>query len=96
MQEDEYSYEVLYAEHLVDGKWKRFDGFNHAFVNGKVPIAFEMSIDLIQEAESLGLVQEDVLEINEYHGIIIPRTECLRADIKNMRIWFRHIDASEL
>jgi len=51
---------------------------------------------LIKEAESLGLVQEDVLERNECHGIIIPKTECLRAEINNMRIWFRYIDASEL
>lgn len=88
-------YEVFWVERLENGRYKRW-GLAEGLKEGdEAPMSFAYVFSMLGEAESLGLVVADVLEVNT-KDVQCPPTECLRADINNLRIWYRCKDASEL
>lgn len=84
--------EILWVERLENGRYERWGVADGLKEGDNAPLSFGYIIGMIKEAESLGNVVADVLEVNTKE-FQVPATECLRADINNMRIWYRHLES---
>lgn len=81
-------YEVFWVERLENGRYVNWNLAEGLKEGDEAPMSFAYVFSMLDEAESLGLVVADVLEINTKE-VICPPTKCLRADINNLRIWYR-------